>query len=254
MIRGIIVGIVCCALITVMLYMVGFRVVTPNGRVLSSRATTAGGGHSGWRRREAQLGGDSGYPRHGGRQYAQDGGATPEGGPGSGRGGGRGYGGRSKTAQQGQVSGFGPSGGILLPIKIGSTTIPVMTAGKTSSSFIGQDLVNHVEDTVIATSEGPRKGWSIDKTLKYLGIQNYKTIVLVLADGRTTTMTPQQLQDPQTIPLFTYDEQGQLMAVSGPKVRGANRGNITIDDVKNIVAGRTDLLHLTNITKIEVKG
>jgi hypothetical protein len=152
----------------------------------------------------------------------------------------------------GRQPGFGPSGGILLPSKIGTTAIPVVVGGNEKASFVGQDLIDHVEDTVIATADGPRKGWAIAKTLKYLGVEKYKAVTIVGSNGQKVAVSLQQIQDQQTIPLLTYDEKGQLMVISGPKVRGTNKGTTTMEEVKQLVAGRTDLIHFNGIAKIEV--
>jgi hypothetical protein len=137
---------------------------------------------------------------------------------------------------------------------VGATAIPVLVSGKAPASFVGQDLIDHVEDTVVATADGPRKGWAIEKTLKYLGIDHYTGAILQGPNGQKVVVSLQQIQDQQTIPLFTYDETGRLMVVSGPKVRGTNKGNLSLDDVKKTVAGRTDLLNFSGIEKVEVKG
>jgi hypothetical protein len=228
-----------------LLYLAGVRITGPNGRPLLSADAPGGSRHQpGWRRAEQDAGGEAGS------YMAQAGQA----GPGSGMGQGSGRQAQNGNRQRGSQPGFGPTGGILLPIKIGSVATPVAVAGKEKASFVGQDLTDHVEDTVIATAEGPRKGWSVAKTLKYLGIDNYKTATIIDANGHKAVVSLQQLQDNQTIPLFTYDQNGQLMVVSGPKVRGANRGNITLEEVKQIVAGRTDLLQINNIQKIDING
>jgi hypothetical protein len=261
-------------ILSAVLYAAGFRIVGPNGRPLLAGAGDGNG-----------IGlQQPGSRRSGGNQGQTNYSGTGQGGPGSGQGGGPGGGGgqRRRMAQangggpgsgqgkgasrrqgggggggqgsQGSTPGFGPSGGILLPSQLGTASIPVSVGGKASASFVGKDLVDHVEDTVIATADGPRKGWSIDKTLKYLGIQQYKEVILTGADGKTLAVSAKQLQDSQTIPLLAYDEQGRLLVVSGPKVRGANKGNLTLDDVKKIVAGRNDLLKFGAVEKINVEG
>jgi len=253
-IRLVLMGIGALTIMVGLLYLAGIRIVGPNGRPLFSTNAAGSGRHQpGWRRGGQQANGDSGQGPYMARANQP--------GPGSGQGGGGGNGqGRNQkpggggNGQQGRQPGFGPTGGILLPIKIGNAAIPVAVAGKEKGSFVGKDLTDHVEDTVIATAEGPRKGWSVAKTLKYLGIDNYKAATIIDANGHKAVVSLQQLQDTQTIPLFTYDENGQLMVVSGPKVRGANRGNITLEEVKQIVAGRTDLLHINNIQKIDISG
>lgn len=248
------------------LYAAGFRIVGPNNRPLlggrgggngmglqqpgSRRAGGDQGGGPGSGQGQGQSGGQGSGSGPGHRRTAQGGG-----GPGSGQGGGQGSGGGGGGRRaQGSTPGFGPSGGILLPSQLGTASIPVSVGGKASASFVGKDLVDHVEDTVIATAEGPRKGWSIDKTLKYLGIQQYHEMVLTGANGKTLAVSAKQVQDPDTIALLVYDDHGRLLAVSGPKVRGANKGNLTLDDVKKMVAGRTDLLNFGAIEKIDVKG
>ncbi len=260
-IRLAVIGSVGIAVIGVALYAAGFRMVGPNGQpLLSSGGTGTGTGQHqpGWRRAAGEQSGPTLTPGSGGRQRLAQG---TDAGPGSqqgarsgGRSSGKGRGGQSKGQGGARQAGFGPSGGILLPSKVGTSSIPVVVSGQTKASFVGQDLVDHVEDTVVATADGPRKGWAIVKTLKYLGVENYKEVTLTGANGKKTAVTPQQLNDQQTIPLFTYNEAGLLMAVSGPKVRGTNKGNITIEDVKKSVAGRTDLLNVGKIEKIEVKG
>ncbi|MBI3620655.1 MAG: hypothetical protein HY208_00505 [Nitrospirae bacterium] len=257
-----VIGIVGIAAIGIGLYAAGFRLVGPNGQSLLSNAgpgTGMGQHQPGWRRAPGEQSGPTLTPGSGGRQRLAQGTDT---GPGSqkgvrsgGRSAGRGQrGGQSKGQGGARQPGFGPSGGILLPSKVGTSAIPVMVSGQAKASFVGQDLVDHVEDTVVATADGPRKGWAIAKTLKYLGVENYKEVTLTSANGKKIAVTPQQLNDQQTIPLFTYNEAGLLMVVSGPKVRGTNKGNITIEDVKKTVAGRTDLLNVSKIEKIEVKG
>jgi hypothetical protein len=253
-IRSLLMGVGAITIVVGLLYLAGVRIVGPNGRpFLASQGLGNGTGRQqpGWRRGGQQAGGDA-------APYVAQ---ADQAGPGSSKGGGNGNGqGRNQgqggggNGQRGRQPGFGPTGGILLPIKIGSAATPVAVAGKEKASFVGKDLSDHVEDTVIATADGPRKGWSIAKTLKYLGIDNYKAATIFDVNGKKVVVSYQQLQDNQTIPLFTYDENGQLMVVSGPKVRGANRGNITLEEVKQIVAGRTDLLHVNQIQKIDING
>ena len=260
-IRLLLMGIGGIAIVGGLLYLAGFRVVGPGGRPLLSGSNAGNAKHQpGWRRAGEQHAGAMGVPGSGqGKQMAQ----ADQSGPGSGQGQGSGHkqrqgrGGNGQQGgggQQGRQPGFGPTGGILLPAKVGTTAIPVVVGGQEKGSFVGNDLVDHVEDTVIATADGPRKGWAVAKTLKYLGIESYKEAVLIGPNGKRVVVSLQQLQDNQTIPLFTYNENGQLMVVSGPKVRGTNRGNITLEQVKQTVAGRTDLLNVSAIEKIEVKG
>jgi hypothetical protein len=261
-------GIVGVALVGGLLYWAGFRVVRPagdNGGIPKNKP--------GWRRSEDAMAravppgsaGRANRSSQSGQEAPGNGAGQQRGGGGDGSGVGNGGGnapgsragrqqggGGQGTKAAGRQPGFGPSGGILLPTKIGTVAVPVSIGGKGKSSFVGQDLVDHVEDTVIATADGPRKGWAIAKTLTYLGINNYKEATLIGSGGRKVVVSRQQLQDEHTIPLLTYNENGQLMAVSGPKVRGANKGNITVDDVKKIVAGRTDLINLSGIEKIEI--
>jgi hypothetical protein len=253
-IRLFLMGVGAITIVAGVLYLAGVRIIGPNGRPLLS-ASTGGSGREqpGWRRGGQQAGGDAGQ----GEYMAQAGQPRPGSGQGSGGRNGQGRGqtqGGGGNGQRGSQPGFGPTGGILLPIKVGNTPTSVAVGGKEKASFVGKDLSDHVEDTVIATADGPRKGWSVAKTLKYLGIDNYKAATIIDANGKKVVVSVQQLQDAQTIPLFTYDENGQLMVVSGPKVRGASKGNITLEQVKQIVAGRTDLLHINGIQKIEVNG
>lgn len=247
-IRMLLMGIGAITVMVGLLYLAGLRITGPNDRPLLSADTAGSGKHQpGWRRGEEPSG--AGYDAGQGAQMAQAG--QPHPGSGQGRGQRQGRGG---NVQRGSQPGFGPTGGILLPIKVGSAATPVAVGGKEKASFVGQDLTDHVEDTVIATTEGPRKGWSVAKTFKYLGIDHYKGATIIDANGNKVEVSFQQLQDNRTIPLFTYDENGQLMIVSGPKVRGTNRGKITLEEVKQIVAGRTDLLHINNIQKIDING
>jgi hypothetical protein len=246
-VRFIIIGVVGVAIAGLALYAAGFRVVTPAGHQLSDASgTLTPRNQPGWRRAEegAQPSQPSTIqPGSGQRRKAQ--GDTPAAGSGSGR----------QARQQSQRQpGFGPSGGILLPSKAGTVAISVSIGGKDKANFVGKDLVDHVEDTVIATADGPRKGWAVSKTLQYLGIQNYKEAVFISANGKKTAITLTQIQNQETIPLFTYNENGQLMVVSGPKVRGTNKGKLTIEDVKKSVAGRTDLLNVSDIAKVDVAG
>jgi len=260
-------SIVGVAVVGGVLYLTGFRIVGPNGQPIFSSYGSAKH-QAGWRRAEEAQGqqGQMGTPGSGQGRMAQ--GVIPEPGSGGGRqssdqgapgsGHGRqgkrsGGGGGGRSGGGGRQAGYGPSGGILLPNKPGTTTIPVVAGGKTAS-IVGQDLVDHVEDTVVATADGPRKGWAVAKTLKYLGVENFKEVTLIGPNGKKVTVTSQQINDQQTIPLFTYNESGLLMVVSGPKVRGANNGTLTMDDVKKAVAGRTDLLNVSSIEQVEVKG
>ena len=251
-IRFVILSIVGVAVIGAALYAAGFRIVGQSGQPLLSGEAGGAKNKPGWRRSEEAL--SRSTPPGSGQQkrMAQSEDSTPGSQGGSG---GQGQpGNRGGGGQVARQPGFGPSGGILLPSKPGATAIPVTLGGKEKASFVGQDLVDHVEDTVIATADGPRKGWSIEKTLKYLGIEQYKEAVLLGANGRKIVISAAQIHDQQTIPLLTYDDKGQLMVVSGPKVQGTNKGMLTLDDVKKLVAGRTDLLKAGGIEKIEVKG
>jgi hypothetical protein len=259
-------GIVGVVVVGGVLYLTGFRIIGPSGQPIFPSSGSAKH-HAGWRRAAEAQGqpGQMDAPGSGQGRMAQ--GMMPEpgsgggsqssnqAGPGSGHGRqGRGSGGGGgRSGGGGRQAGYGPSGGILLPNKPGSTTIPVVAGGKTAS-IVGQDLVDHVEDTVVATADGPRKGWAVAKTLKYLGVENFKEVTLIGSNGKKVTVSSQQINDQQTIPLFTYNESGLLMVVSGPKVRGANNGTLTMDDVKKAVAGRTDLLNVTSIEQVEVKG
>ncbi len=247
-IRLLLMGIGAITIVGGLLYVAGFRIVGPNGRPLLSANTTGSSKHQpGWRRGEEPSGDTAGYGAGQGGRMAQ----ADQAGPGSGQGRNQSQGG---NGQRGSQPGFGPTGGILLPIKVGTTAIPVIVSGKEKASFVGKELTDHVEDTVIATADGPRKGWAVSKTLKYLGVESYKEVTLMGSNGEKVVVTPQQLNDPQTIPLFTYNEAGLLLVVSGPKVRGASKGNISLEEVKQIVAGRTDLLNIRGIQKIEVKN
>ncbi len=255
-IRVTVIGIVGIAVIGAALYAAGFRIVGQSGQPLLSGEVGGAKNKPGWRRSEEALSRPT--PPGSGQQKRMA--QSEDSAPGSqgGRGGqnqeGKRNSGGGGGAQPARQPGFGPSGGILLPSKPGATAIPVTLGGKEKASFVGQDLVDHVEDTVIATADGPRKGWSIEKTLKYLGIEQYKEAVLLGANGKKIVISAAQIHDKQTIPLLTYDEKGQLMIVSGPKVQGTNKGMLTLDDVKKLVAGRTDLLKAGGIEKIEVKG
>jgi hypothetical protein len=248
---GYIVGVV---LIIGVLHIAGYRVITPSGKQLFASKPSGGTsqGRAGWRRAAMEEGtepgtapGSLGRPAPGSQGRRNPEGAVRTAGTKSGD---------SQGANAARQPGFGPSGGILLPSKIGDIAISVLVGGKPTASFVGKDLLDHVEDTVVATADGPRKGWAIEKTLKYLGIERYKEALLLGPNGQKTSVSLKQIQDPETIPLFTYDEQGRLMVVSGPKVRGTNKGNITLEAVKETVAGRTDLLNLSAIEKIELKG
>ncbi|MEW6325806.1 MAG: hypothetical protein AB1515_10525 [Nitrospirota bacterium] len=247
--KGLALIIAAIAVVGIAFYASGYRIVNTSSQPIVSGAGGSAKNQPGWRRSEETL--SRAVPPGSGQQkrVAQ---AESQGGRQSGRTGRTGGGGGQQQAAR--QPGFGPSGGILLPNKPGVTATPVTLAGKEKASFIGQDLIDHVEDTVIATADGPRKGWSVEKTLKYLGIEQYKEAVLVGADGKKTVVSAAQIHDQQTIPLLTYNEKGQLMIVSGPKVRGTNKGMLTLEDVKKTVAGRTDLLNVSGIEKIEVKA
>ncbi len=155
---------------------------------------------------------------------------------------------------RGGQPGFGPSGGILLPSRPGHTAIPVYLNGTEKGSLQGKDLLNNVEDTVIATTEGPRKGWGLAKTLAYLGIAQPANVTLQNDKGQKVTVSEAQLYDNRTFVLLTYDSDGSLLLASGPKVRGTNRGLISQEDVIEMVAGRDDLFLFNHITQIQVNG
>lgn len=220
-----------------------------------------GKGTPGWRKAQggdpAAAGAGPGSGQVQGRKGGAAGGnqaaVKKAGGAGSGQGQGRGQnpGGR---AQAGQQPGFGPSGGILLPIKAGLDPVPVMVNGKKSGSFVGKDLMDHVEDTVVATAEGPRKGWGVAKTLDYLGVKGAKEVSLYDKSGKKITVSGNQIMDTKTFVLFTYDDQGRLLLTSGPKVRGTNKGTTSLQQVLKMVEGRSDLLAFPDVVKIEVKS
>ena len=206
--RIVVLGIAGVAVVGGLLYLSGYRIVGPKSELTAGRTNQAG-----WRRsaealeqRAAPAGtgrkqvamSDQGGGKSGAKNQGAGGGGNVRGGQ-QGRAGSKppppGSRGRvQKVAKAGQASarqpGFGPSGGILLPSKIGQAQIPVIMGGKEKATFIGQDLFDHVEDTVIATVEGPRKGWAIAKTLTYLGIETYTEAALVDANGPPTTATP----------------------------------------------------------------
>lgn len=224
-------------------YAAGFRVYRMHSGVNPSMMQGSGQGRGtpGWR--QAQSGG-------GGAVMPQPGGGRQRGGGGQSGGSGQGGG----QAQAGRQPGFGPTGGILLPIKVGTDSIPVLVNGKPAASFVGKDLTDNVEDTTIATPEGPRKGWSAAKMFNYLKIENVKEAVVINAAGKKQNVSARQLNDPQTIALFTYNDKGQLMLISGPKVRGVSKGMTSLEQVKQMVSGRKDLLDFPDVVKIEVKG
>jgi hypothetical protein len=273
-IRLLLMGIGVLTLVVGLLYLAGIRIAGPNGTpLLSGNAAGSGKYQPGWRRAEKQGGMGSGSGQR--RQMAgSDESAPPPGSQGGRRQGGGGgqqargdesapppgsHGGRRQGGGGGQQAratqpGFGPTGGILLPVKIGTASIPVLLNGQKAASFVGKDLIDNVEDSTIATPEGPRKGWSALKMFSYLKIDNAKEAVVVDAAGKKRTVSAQQLNDQNTIALFTYNEKGELMLISGPKVRGVNKGKTSLDEVKQMVAGRTDLLQINNIQKIEVKS
>jgi len=235
--QWLVVGLVAIVFAGGLFYAAGFRVVGPNGRAaLSENENESGSAKNqpGWRRAQGQQSGAM-EPAGQGRMAQMDqngGGGKGRRGSGGGTSNRGGSGGQGGAQTGGRQPGFGPTGGILLPIMMGNTPIPVTVGGKERASFVGQDLSDHVEDTVIATADGPRKGWSVAKTLQYLGIENYKEASFTGTDGKKAVVSLQQLNNPETIPLFTYNEQGRLMVVSGPKVRGTSKGMITLEEVQ----------------------
>lgn len=227
---------------------------TPGWREGNGEGNAVGGqggakGTPGWRKGAA-----------GGPGARLTGNTGPAGGPGSGRG--QGVGAQARAGRAGgnpqgvpgQQPGFGPSGGILLPILAGTKPVPVLVNGQEKGAFVGRDLIDHVEDTVIATADGPRKGWGVGKTLAYLGVKDVKEVSMIDNAGNKTTVTPAQILDTQTFVLLTYNEKGLLMLASGPKVRGTNKGMTSKADVLKMVEGRKDLYHIPDVVKIEVKS
>lgn len=250
------------------MYGAGFRVTSGGGQQQIQNPQAAlgqGRGTPGWRKNQGGQAGVSptagagsgqgqgiapGSGQSGGRAAA---GNQPRGGGPGGGAAGRGQG-PGAAAKSGAQPGFGPSGGILLPIQPGKEAVSVMMNGKEQGKFVGQDLVDHVEDTVIATADGPRKGWGVEKTLTYLGVKDPKEIVIFDKAGKKTTLTGQQIKGDEPFVLLTYDGSGSLILASGPKVRGTNKGKTTVDDVKAMVKDRKDLLGVSNVVKIEIKG
>lgn len=231
----------------------GWRKAAGNGQAVAPQPGDGQGQGQGGQAVAPQPGGGQGQRRGGGAAGA-GGGAGSGMGQGAGAGQGNKSGGGGQTAQAGRQPGFGPSGGILLPIKVGTDSIPVLVNGKQAAKFVGKDLTDHVEDTTLATPEGPRKGWSVLKTFSYLKIGNVKELVVIDAAGKKQNVSAQQLNDPQTIAMFTYNEKGQLMLISGPKVRGVSKGMTSLEQVKQMVADRKDLFDFPNVVKIEVKS
>jgi hypothetical protein len=273
-IRLLLMGIVGIVVVGGLLYVAGFRMVGPSGApLLSGNDAGSGKGQPGWRRAQQQAGGmgpgsgqrkqmargDESAPPSGSQGGRRQGGGSSqqalgnESAPPPGSQGGRRQGGGSQQAR-GTQPGFGPTGGILLPIRVGTNSISILVNGRPSASFVGKDLTDHVEDTTIATAEGPRKGWSAAKTLNYLKIDNAKEAVVIDATGKKQAVSALQLNDQETIALFTYNDKGDLMLISGPKVRGVNKGKTSLEEVKQMVSGRHDLLSVTGIVKVEVKS
>ena len=244
--RFVIAGVVAVVVVSGLLYLAGFRIVSADSPLALSSATEQAGrtNKPGWRRSGETL------------ARAKPPGSSPRSNAAKKMSSNARKGGDQRGQRQasGRQPGFGPQGGILLPMKTGQIRIPVVASGKERASFVGKDLLEHVEDTVVATAEGPRKGWAIAKTLAYLGIENYSEAILLGRDGANVVISLEQIQDTKTIPLFTYDDQGVLMVVSGPKVRGTNQGKISLEEVKQLVSGRTDLLNIIGIKSIEVSS
>lgn len=273
-VKGFFVGVVATALVIGGLYSAGFRVSGPGEATVAQPGANPavagqGRGQPGWRKAQQQAAGNQvAAPQPGSAAGARRAALTnPSGGPGSGAGQGagrqaRGPGARNnqpkgEAAQAGRPGaqpGFGPSGGILLPLHAGTSPVPVLVNGKEKGKFVGKDLIDHVEDTVIATAAGPRKGWGVGKTLTYLGIKNAQEVALYDQAGKKVTVTGQQIKDDKTFVLLTYDEKGTLLLASGPKVRGTNKGNTSREQVLDMVKGRSDLLAVPNVVKIEVKS
>jgi hypothetical protein len=246
-----------------LLYVAGYQVKIVSRADQKIAQSGLGKQEPGWRRAQGQAVSPEAGSGQGSEQAARVPGSGQgrkqqmAGGPaGSGQGGrgGGGGGGRGQQAQAGQQPGFGPSGGILLPMQMGTQAIPVLVNGKEVGSFVGKDLMDKVEDTVIATAEGPRKGWGVGKTLAYLGVKGAKEVVLFDKSGKKITVSGSQLQDQKTFVLLTYDATGSLLLVSGPKVRGTNKGMTPREQVIQMVAGRKDLLNFSNIVRLEVIG
>ncbi len=244
--RAVLYGLSGMIIVLGLLYLVGYRISGPGlGNGPGMARGMPGSRRGGMDPNMMQGGGGGGQ----GRMMAQ-------GGPGSGQGGGQGQPG-SRRGQGGGGGGAQPgaqNAAVLLPLKVGTDSIPVWVNGKQSASFVGKDLTDHVQDVTVATPEGPRKGWSVPGMFKYLKVENVKEAVVIDASGKKQTVSAQQLNDPQTIALFTYNEKGQLMLISGPKVRGAGRGTVSLDQVKQMVAGRKDLLSVTGVMKLEIKS
>lgn len=269
-IKGFFVGVVATVLVIGGLYAAGFRISGPGEATVAQNANpnTAGlaKGQPGWRKAQQAAGGGqqvaTAQPGSAaGARRAALGGAGSGAGQGAGnaaRGGQARAGGGGRNAQAkgqpGTQPGFGPSGGILLPLAAGTNPVPVLVNGKEKGKFVGKDLIDHVEDTVIATAEGPRKGWGVGKTLAYLGIKDAREVALYDQSGKKVTVSGQQIKDDKTFVLLTYDDKGGLILASGPKVRGTNKGTTSRAQVLDMVKGRTDLLAVPNVVKIEVKS
>lgn len=260
-VKGFLVGVAATVLAIGGLYAAGFRIEGPATKQAdpSSQAAPGQGRNTpGWRKAQGAPQQMMAPPQGSGGQGMRTGTAPPGSRQGQGRGGAanaaRNQDAAAQNMRPGAQPGFGPSGGILLPIRPGTDPVPVLLDGKEKGKFVGKDLVEHVEDTVIATSEGPRKGWGVEKTLAYLGIKNPKEVIVYDGAGKKLTMSSMQIKDAKTFILLTYDDKGSLLLASGPKVRGTNKGTTSMEQVKKMVEGRNDLVGVPNVVRIEVRG
>lgn len=244
-------GIAGFVIITGLLYAVGYRITGPAGKDAGLAKQTPG-----WRRSQttetAPGEAGSGQGRQGRRQVmAGEESVGPPGGSQQGEGGKRGGGGQGGRGGRGQG---GASQSVeISPLQLGTTSVPILVTGKQKASFTGKEINKKVEDTTIATLKGVRRTWSVHNTLKFVGLENVKEVVVTDRQGKTLSLSSQQVSDQQTVVAFTYDENGNLLLVSGPKVRGVGRRQTSQEQIAQMMKGRKDLLFLPNIVKIEIK-
>jgi hypothetical protein len=136
---------------------------------------------------------------------------------------------------------------------LGSDKIAVIASGK-QKSFTGNDLQS-LEQKMVATTRGVRKGWMVAEVMKYLEITNARELVLVNKEGKTLSLPWENLKNQKGTVILFYDKLGGLVLVSGAEMTAEEletADNRAVRAAMRQVQAK-DRIFLSDIVKIEVK-
>jgi hypothetical protein len=136
---------------------------------------------------------------------------------------------------------------------LGAEKIAVIGKGK-ERSFTGADL-EKLQQTTIASSRGARAGWRLADVLNHLTIAQGNEVVLTSQDGKTLSLPWEKVASHEPTLLLFYNSFGGLMLLSGNEVTPEEAKNLDNQGVKTLTKqNRAESTHLSQITRIEVKG